>query len=63
MVRYKLCMYALQVVDMCERLVFLGVENSGNMWHKRREDHFERPIDVQDAAFRERGEAWAGFQP
>lgn len=45
----------LQVVDKCGRLAFLGVENSGNMWHKRREDHFERPIDIQDMAFRERG--------
>ena len=44
-----------QVVDKCGRLAFLGVENSGNMWHKRREDHFERPIDIQDMAFRERG--------
>ncbi|CAE7255488.1 unnamed protein product [Symbiodinium natans] len=45
----------LKVVDKCDRLSFLGVENSGNMWHKRKEDQFERPIDIQDAAFRERG--------
>lgn len=28
----------LKLVDLCDQLVFLGVENSGNMWRKRKQD-------------------------
>ncbi|CAK8986136.1 Uncharacterized protein SCF082_LOCUS428 [Durusdinium trenchii] len=44
----------LKLVDLCDQLVFLGVENSGNMWRKRKQDQFHRPIEIQDRAFRQR---------
>ena len=44
----------LKLVDRSDNLLFLGVENSANMWRKRKEDQFHRPIDIQDAAFRQR---------
>ncbi|CAJ1450332.1 unnamed protein product, partial [Effrenium voratum] len=45
----------LSVVDRCSGLAFLGVENSANMWRKRKQDEWRRPIDLQDEAFRGRG--------
>ncbi|CAL1127973.1 unnamed protein product [Cladocopium goreaui] len=53
----------LKLVDRCDdHLLFLGVENSGNMWRKRKQDAFRRPIEIQDAAFRQRGFATASHR-
>ena len=39
----------LKLVDRCDNLLFLGVENSANMWRKRKEADFffSESVDVE----------------